>query len=142
MITVTIQRKDLEKADACGGGLGLFDSIKALADEQRKAEGKAARKGVTIRWSRLHALWLATAYPEYSRWLIDMGIVPAISFRGANLDGANLIRANLYGANLDGANLIRANLDGAKWPTDKTPPDGYTVEAQSCGCCARLRKAT
>ena len=32
---------------------------------------------------------------------------------GANLDGADLYRANLYGANLDGANLTRANLYGA-----------------------------
>jgi hypothetical protein len=128
MITVTISKAALRRARACSDGLKLFDELKAMYDAQRAADGKPARKGITVTWTRLHALWLATAHPWAASWLRDEGIVPAISFNGANLDGANLVRANLDGANLeplrreprtsartlDGANLVRrygANLE-------------------------------
>ncbi len=113
MITISLLRSALAAATPCAKGLALYDDIKAQADEQRVAEGKPARRGIVIRWTRTHALWLAYAYPDFSAWLIENGIVPAISFRDANLYGANLRGANLRGANLSWANLSWANLRGA-----------------------------
>ncbi|WCQ92562.1 pentapeptide repeat-containing protein [Sorangium sp. Soce836] len=115
MITVSLTRQALTREGACSDGLALFDSIKALADEQRAAEGKPARRGLVVRWTRLHTLWAATAYPSFFGWLVGKGLVPGANLDGANLAGAYLAgaylaRANLDGANLDGANLARANL--------------------------------
>jgi len=44
--------------------------------------------------------------------LVRANLVRA-NLEGANLEGANLVRANLEGANLEGANLVRANLESA-----------------------------
>jgi uncharacterized protein YjbI with pentapeptide repeats len=118
MITVAITEAALRAEDACVDGLDLFAVIKAHQDDVRRSEGKTPRRGLRVTWTRLHALWLATAYPSMAGWLVDKGIVPSVCLRGANLDGANLPFANLDGANLpfanlDGANLPFANLRGA-----------------------------
>jgi len=44
----------------------------------------------------------------------DVDISPNSELRGANLEGANLERAELFGAELEGANLTRAKLNGAE----------------------------
>ena len=103
MITVTITEAALRAEDPCIDGLDLFASIKAHQDDVRRGEGKPPRRGLRVTWTRLHALWLATAYPSMAGWLVDKGIVSGVCLPFANLDGANLPFANLRGANLDGA---------------------------------------
>jgi len=118
MIIISITETALRAEDPCVDGLDLFRAIKRHQDEVRAAEGKPLRRGLRVRWTRLHGLWLAAAYPSMAGWLADKGIVPQVSLpfadlRGANLRGADLDGANLRGADLDGANLPFANLDGA-----------------------------
>jgi len=70
-----------------------------------------------------HALWLDTAGEEGSRANLEGANLARANLVRANLEGANLacanlvranlVRANLSCANLEGANLARANLEGA-----------------------------
>ena len=122
MITVSIRRADLVAENACNPWLALFDVLKTHQDEQRARsigpEGspqaaRGPRAGLVVRWSRLHALWLASAYPSFASWLVERGIVPQVSLISASLRGANLDGASLRGASLDGANLDSASLRGA-----------------------------
>ena len=113
MLTLRLNRKDLEKRRACSKGLALFDSIKEMQDEIRTANGKQLRKSLKVEWSLLHQIWAATTWPEFMSWLITVGLTPCVNGAGANLRGANLDGANLDGANLRGANLKGANLKGA-----------------------------
>jgi hypothetical protein len=112
-VYVWISRQQLTDAYACASGLECFDALKQAQDERRTAAGKKPRAKLRLEWSPLAYLWLEVEGRRFASWLFQRGIVPMPSFRNANLDGANLTRANLYGANLDGANLTRANLDGA-----------------------------
>src|SRR5258708_39418569 len=82
MITVTITKEQLEAADACGDGLDLYE---ACCCEVGHVQIKD--------WQHVHSVWLATAYPSFSDWLVSNGIIPR----------ANLARANLGGAHPDGA---------------------------------------
>lgn len=127
MITVALTRADLvEKRvaagleKACQNGLDLFDALKAHCDEQRARDGKPRRRGIVIRWSRVHALWMATAYPSHSAWMIGAGLLPAMGFADADLRGAHLRGAHLGGADLRGADLRGAYL--GDW---ERGPDGY-----------------
>jgi len=145
MITISITKAALVAAKACEGGLALYETIKAYQDDVRREEGKAPRRGVLVRWTRLHSIWLATGAPDMASWLVDQGIVPQVCLPFANLDGANLRGANLRGANLDGASLRGANLDGAdlrgaNWPRDKAPPAGWEKRDAACSCCSVLVK--
>jgi len=104
-IILRIYRRDLLAAAACANGLAVYDAIAAMA----LARGdERATKRLRLRWTPLHALWLASAYPSDARWLVEEGIVPAVAMYGAPLDGASL-----DGASLDGASLRNASLDGA-----------------------------
>ena len=180
MITVSIRRADLVAENACNPWLALFDVLKTHQDEQRARsigpEGspqaaRGPRAGLVVRWSRLHALWLASAYPSFASWLVERGIVPQVSLisaslrganldgaslrgasldganldsaslRGANLDGASLRGASLRGANLDGASLRGASLRGANWPSGRDAPLGWEINACSAGCCRTLVRA-
>ncbi|MBK9263087.1 MAG: pentapeptide repeat-containing protein [Polyangiaceae bacterium] len=92
--------------------------MKAMQDDVRAARGRQPRHAFQMRLELVHQLWMATAYPQFMAWLIEVGLMPCVNGRGANLYGANLYGANLYGANLYGANLyganlVRANLYGA-----------------------------
>ena len=124
MLIIQLRRADLEREGACREGLALFDAIKAAQDDVRRATGRKPRRSLRVRWTLTHQLWMATAYPQFFGWLGDVGLLPRAHARSganlgganlvrANLDGANLVRANLYGANLVRANLVRANLYGA-----------------------------
>jgi uncharacterized protein YjbI with pentapeptide repeats len=95
MITLTLTTQDLERHNACPPAMTLFSVL---------TEGRGS---ITVEWTPLHALWLAAAHPAYAGWLVERGLVPAIS-----LTRANLTRANLTGANLTGANLGDADLRG------------------------------
>ena len=117
MITVTISKAALKEAGACAAGIALFDTIKRAADAQRATEGKPPRRGLRVRWSRLHALWLSVAYPEFAAWLIGAGLVPSIAFQMANLDGAN-------------------------WQSDREPPTGWKKVPKNCSCCVMLRRVS
>jgi hypothetical protein len=117
-LILRLQRKALRQHDACESGLALFDSIKGLQDEARAEAGRKPRRALRVELTLLHQLWMATAYPAFMSWLIDVGLMPCVNgqranLEGANLEGANLVRANLEGANLVGANLEGANLEGA-----------------------------
>jgi len=115
---VRIYRRDLVAADACAGGLAVYDAIAAIATD---AGDKRASKRLRLRWTPLHALWLASVHPDYARWLVDTRIVPSLAYArldraslvGARLDGARLDGASLDGARLDRASLVGASLDGA-----------------------------
>jgi hypothetical protein len=113
---VRIYRRDLVAANACPDGIAIYDAIAAMAAARG---GHRAPKRLRIRWTPLHALWLATAYPSHSRWLVEHQIVPSLSclaranLAGTDLAGADLARARLARANLAGADLARANLAGA-----------------------------
>ena len=109
MITITIQRATLVKLQACTEGLALYDAIAA----QQPASDARRSKRLRFRYTPLHCVWLASAYPGFASWLIARALVPLLSLESANLRGANLGGANLYGANLYGANLGGANLYGA-----------------------------
>jgi hypothetical protein len=85
-----------------------FD-IEAL--KKRRDEGVARWRESSERWD-LTAAELRFMHEQGERYTPGANLYGANLIR-ANLDGANLIRANLYGANLYGANLIRANLYGA-----------------------------
>jgi len=139
VITVSLSQDTLASKGACKEGLALFDTIKAMADAERLKLKKPRRRGIVLRWSRLHYLWLATAYPGFSSWLIERGHEPSLGLDGANLDGANLDGANLDGANLDGANLDGANLDGANLDGARalSLPDGW--ERDETGTVRRVR---
>src|ERR1044072_7562129 len=115
MISVTIRRSELRALGACSAGRELFASI--------------APKGVlhVQSWTQLHALWLATAYPEYSAWLIDSRAIPAIRLADANLAGAYLARATLAGAY-----LARANLADATIRMRQEAPPGWVAVAKPC----------
>jgi len=104
-ITVTITLADLQRHDACVEGIALWRSIAT-----RSPKG---RLRVRVKWTPLHDVWLAVAYPGFSGWLRDWGLVPRANLGGANLGGANLRGANLYGASLRGADLRGADLRGA-----------------------------
>jgi len=109
VILLTIRRKDLVTAGACKEGLALYDAIAAMQQETDARRGKR----IKVRWTRLHRLWIATAYPSFWAWLQDRGIAPEISLRGADLRGADLRGAYLRGAYLYGADLYGADLRGA-----------------------------
>ena len=135
MITVSIRRADLVAENACNPWLALFDVLKTHQDEQRARsigpEGspqaaRGPRAGLVVRWSRLHALWLASAYPSFASWLVERGIVPQVSLISASLDGANLDGASLRGAN---------------WPSGRDAPLGWEINACSAGCCRTLVRA-
>ena len=132
-ITVRIDRAALEAAGACERGLALFDALLAHQTEDRARsvgpDGRPRRplRHLRIRWTPLHALWSAGAYPEFSRWLYARGLIPQISLEGANLEGANLRGANLVDAYLVDAYLDGANLRGAYRPSD--PPAGWVPDS-------------
>ena len=119
MITVTLTARDLTQREACAPAMALFATM---------TEG---RNTITVEWTPLHVLWLAAVYPEYSGWLVEHGLVPAISLHGANLTDANLHGANLRGANLRGAIITTAQAI-----------PGWTATPMSCGCCASLTVAS
>ena len=100
MIYVSITKAELLKHEACDEGMRLFDAI-ASGDEW---VGK---------WTPLHSVWLATAYPAFRAWLRHRGLIPITDLAHANLFGADLSGANLSRAYLSGADLSRANLSGA-----------------------------
>ena len=104
MISSTITLEELRNSSACEEGIKLFSAI---------TDGKETL--LIPKWSILHTVWLAVAYPDFAKWLRDKNIVPSANLqdadlRDANLQDANLRDANLWGANLRGANLRRANL--------------------------------
>lgn len=113
MIVVTLCRSALKRAGACADGLSLFD---AIASQQPASDARRLRR-IKVRWTRLHQLWAATAYPTFYGWLRDNGLAPQLSMRHANLRGANLRGADLYGANL------------GDWERD--PATGYALRLDS-----------
>ena len=132
MITLSLSRKDLVNIHgkaACGGGLALFDTIKAMQDDERRKVGKAPRRGLTVRWTRAHQVWIAVAYPGFAAWLRDNGLAPNVSLSSADLRGANLSSANrsadLSSANLRGADLSSADLSSARIAKGATAPAGW-----------------
>jgi hypothetical protein len=118
-LIVRIYRRDLVAARACADGIAIYDAIAAMA----LARGdERATKRLRIRWTPLHSLWLAKAYPSHSNWLIEQNIVPSLpNLRGADLYGADLRGADLYGANLGGADL-----GDCYWPKSRPAPEGWT----------------
>jgi hypothetical protein len=118
MLTLTITRDDLDRLGACADGLAMFDQLKTGQDDVRALRNLKPRRALRLRWGLLEQVWIAVSYPEFAGWLLDVGIVPPVYGRRADLYGANLDGANLYGANftradLARANLARANLEGA-----------------------------
>ena len=105
MISLTLNRKALLAAGACATGLALFEALVTAQDRKHSVYVKD--------WTPTHDTWLRAAYPDFAGWLQARGLIPCANLCGANLDGANLTRADLCGANLDGANLTRANLTRA-----------------------------
>lgn len=103
MIAVSITQAELDRHDACRESRGR-ELLSTISVQQW---GVDTGEVVVSRWTPLHSVWLAWAYPGHAAWLRDEGIVP-----GANLDGASLRGANLRGAN-------RSRLDPAI--------DGWTV---------------
>jgi hypothetical protein len=136
-IILRIYRQRLVDAGACHDGLALYDAIAAMA----KARGdRRARKRLRVRWTPLHAVWLASAYPAWACWAEAHGIVPHL--RGADLVGANLGGADLRGANLRGADLRGANLYGADLRGANLYKGGWTAQpATSAPYGADLRGA-
>ena len=108
MITITIQRATLVKLQACTEGLALYDAIAA----QQPASDARRSKRLRFRYTPLHCVWLASAYPGFASWLIARALVPLLSLESANLRGANLGGANLRGA--DAAEIA------AQYRTDRT----------------------
>ena len=110
MISIKIERRQLQALDACSPGMELFEQL-------CKAQGR--KHSVYVReWTPLHMIWMATIYPNFWAWCRDLNLLPQLSLRGANLRGADLRGADLRGANLTraylrGANLTWANLGGA-----------------------------
>ncbi len=115
MIHVTITASELADAGACSEGGDLQHNGMALFRAIGKLQwGLADPPCIVVpRWTVLHTLWFATAYPSHYGWLRDKSLIPCVSLRGANLGGAYLRGANLGGANLRDANLVGANLVGA-----------------------------
>ena len=109
MITVTIHRKSLQDAGACADGLALFSRIAAMQPETDSRRQDRIR----VRWTRLHRVWLAAAYPSFWWWLYGNGFVPESCLSGADMRGANLRSANLYGADMRSANLYGADMRSA-----------------------------
>jgi uncharacterized protein YjbI with pentapeptide repeats len=112
MITVSILRSDLVRKNIYSEGLAFYDELKSMFDKQRVSEGKFACRGIRIRWTRVHSLWLATAFPDFAQWLTAYGLIPNAYLVGANLKNANLVNAYLPFANLAEANLENACLAG------------------------------
>ncbi len=104
-IKVEITREELTAHNACKDGIALFEAC------CRRFKG-GARK-VRVDWTPLHAVWSAVAYPSFTGWARDVGIIPMANLSGANLRGANLSGADLRDADLSGANLRGADLYGA-----------------------------
>jgi uncharacterized protein YjbI with pentapeptide repeats len=107
-ITVAIYERDL--ANACAEGIALWRLIAEQSKRSKKGELR-----VKCTWTLLHQLWFATAYPSFYGWMRNVGLVPQISMRDANLGGANLRSADLRGADLGG------------WARDDST--GYAVRA-------------
>ena len=113
---VFLHRDELTGEGACREGLALFDTIKALQDDERARAGRKPRRSLRLRWGLTEQLWLAKAYPSWAGWIRDAGLVPPCSGRRSekrNLRGADLSCANLSGAIIRGADLSCANLSGA-----------------------------
>jgi uncharacterized protein YjbI with pentapeptide repeats len=114
-----LNRKAIVNLGACSRGRDLFDAIKAGQDEERAKVGRGPRRSLRLRWDLLSQLWMATVYPSFFSWLIDVGAIGPVhakryaSLDGASLDGASLVGARLVGARLDGASLDGARLVGA-----------------------------
>jgi len=113
MMIIALQRKALESKRACPEGLRLFDAIKARQDDVRAKAGKPPRKGCVWRWTRLHVVWMAVAYPGFLAWMVQRDLFPIANLGGAYLEGAYLEGAYLEGAYLEGAYLEGAYLEGA-----------------------------
>ena len=108
-ILVTLSLADIKAKGACQPGVDWYFAMK-------RAFG-CGKKPLRIKWSPLSMVW-ALSNPDadqrgFARWLIDDGLLPMWSLKGANLTRANLTGANLDGANLAGADLTGAYLDGA-----------------------------
>jgi uncharacterized protein YjbI with pentapeptide repeats len=84
-------------------GLKLFDDLVMRQGELRDT--------LSLEWTWLHGIWLATWQPGFASWLRDHGLIP--NLYGADLSGADLSGAYLSGANLSGADLSGADLSGA-----------------------------
>ena len=145
-VIVRIRRVDLVALNACESGLAAFDRIACM-------QGNPTR--VRFRATLTHQLWLATAYPSFTAWLREHGLLPPMFAKsgadlgganlygadlgGADLYGANLYGADLYGADLRGANLYGANLYGADlggvyWIKSRPAPDGWTHDPPAAHC--------
>jgi len=71
----------------------------------------------------VHQIWAAATIPSFLGWLVDVGLVPPVHGRNAQLSGADLSGADLSGADLSGARSLPASL----------LPAGWRVAA--CNCC-------
>jgi uncharacterized protein YjbI with pentapeptide repeats len=100
MLILKLTRAEIAEKNACADGLALFDEI-------------APDGLIETEWTPLHALWLAAGSPGYAGWLREVGLVPAVYLRYANLRYANLRGADLSDADLSGADLSDADLRGA-----------------------------
>ncbi len=107
---ITLFRSHLVEAKACAEGLAMFDEYAALQGRSR-----------SLRLTWAHMLWAASDVRSrgFVTWAQEMGLLPRLSLRGANLYGANLYGANLYGANLGGADLGGCS----RWSHDAAIPD-------------------
>ncbi len=114
MISVTITREQLEKAEACSEGMALFEAC------CRRFKG-GVRKVKIDEWTPLHTAWLHSAYRSFASWLESRGIIPRANLSGENLSGANLSWANLSGADFSGADFSWANLSGSYYPYGDLP---------------------
>ena len=106
MISVTIFRSELLDNRACEEGMEVFEKL---------AELQGNSDSVHIpEWTVTHYIWALRAYPAFTCWCRNIGLIPNMSLSGANLSGANLSGANLFGANLSGAYHPSSDLPGWK----------------------------
>lgn len=131
-IMVRLRLSDLREIGgdlACERGRALFSEILGHANDVRHAAGKKPSRYLSIEWTSLHQLWLATAYPQFFGWLRDNRLIPLINLRNADLSCADLSGAILSGA------IISVNTEPPKgW--EKKPLSAQAFDLKIC----RLRR--
>ena len=110
---VSLRLSELVHAGACEDGVHFFLDLAAMSSPVQQHDPQ-----LVIAWTQLHSVWLAVDYPDFSRWLVNRGLIPGVEahdadLRGLNMRHAALSRANLTGADLSGSDLSHADLTGA-----------------------------
>ncbi|AUX43809.1 uncharacterized protein SOCE26_052640 [Sorangium cellulosum] len=104
MIVVELTWGELVEAGACRAELDAFLDVFG-----EPSPGGALR----LRWTPLHAVWLAKVHPTLSAWLVIAGLLPVPHLEYADLRGADLRGVSLGGARLAHVDLSGADLRGA-----------------------------